>query len=73
MAKSLSANTDLKISELYGGVGPKAQQKILEGGVDIIVGNTRPFRGAVLHELFSTKQLKNIGGGWNRSVDGHEL
>ena len=60
MAKSLSANTDLKISELYGGVGPKAQQKILEGGVDIIVATPGRFEELYFTNCFSTKQLKTL-------------
>lgn len=57
-ARKLAANTDLRIAELYGGIGPKAQQQVLENGVDIIVSTPGRLEELYFTGSIPTKQLK---------------
>jgi ATP-dependent RNA helicase RhlE len=51
-------NTDLKIASLYGGIGPKAQQQILEDGVDIVVSTPGRLEELYLKNSLITKTIK---------------
>jgi ATP-dependent RNA helicase RhlE len=58
--KLMAGNTDLKVAELYGGVGPKAQIQILEEGVDVIVSTPGRFEEIYLGGNIPTKMLKTL-------------
>lgn len=58
--KLMAGNTDLKVAELFGGVGPKAQIQILEEGVDVIVSTPGRFEEIYLGGNIPAKMLKTL-------------
>ncbi len=58
--RQLSKYTDLRIVELYGGVGPKSQIENIEKGVDIIISTPGRFTELYLKEIFKVKMIKYL-------------
>lgn len=58
--RQLSKYTDLRIVELYGGLGPKAQIENLEKGVDIIISTPGRFHELYLKEVIKVKEIKHL-------------
>ncbi len=56
----LGKYTDLRHVALYGGLGPKTQIALLDGGVDIIVTTPGRFMDLYLQEKIVTKELKTM-------------
>ena len=57
-ARSLARYTDLRMAELYGGVGMKSQIEQLEAGVDIVVATPGRFLEIYLKGELPVKQIK---------------
>ncbi len=58
--RQLSKYTDLRIVELYGGVGPKSQIENIEKGVDIIISTPGRFTELYIKEIFKVKMIKHL-------------
>ncbi|MEM7549960.1 MAG: DEAD/DEAH box helicase [Bacteroidota bacterium] len=58
--RKLSAYTDLRVVELYGGVGPKTQIENLEKGSDVIVATPGRFMDVYLAEKLVTKLVQTL-------------
>ncbi len=59
-ARILAKYTDLRITPLYGGVGPKTQIEALQAGVDILVATPGRFMEIYLRNEIAVKQLKTL-------------
>ena len=59
-AKALAKYTDLRITAIYGGVGPKTQIEVLEAGVDVIIATPGRFMELYLKKELVTKQIKTL-------------
>jgi ATP-dependent RNA helicase RhlE len=57
-SRLLAKFTDLRIVELYGGVGPKTQIENINAGVDILVSTPGRFMELYLKKELSVKQIK---------------
>ncbi len=58
--KSLGVYTDLRVTALYGGIGPKTQIEKLEEGVDILVATPGRFMDIYLKGHLHLKALKTL-------------
>jgi ATP-dependent RNA helicase RhlE len=56
----MAKNTDLKVAELYGGIGPKAQKEVLHKGVDIIISTPGRFEEIYRTGDIATKAIKTL-------------
>lgn len=59
-ARKLSKYTDLRIVELYGGLGPKTQIETIEKGVDLVVSTPGRFMEIYLKGHMVVKQIKTM-------------
>jgi ATP-dependent RNA helicase RhlE len=59
-AKLLSQHTDLRITAIYGGVGPTLQIKAIEAGIDLLVATPGRFMELYFKKVISTKQIKML-------------
>jgi ATP-dependent RNA helicase RhlE len=59
-ARMLAKYTDLRIVELYGGVGPKTQMGLIANGVDILVSTPGRFMELYLKGELAVKQIKTL-------------
>ncbi|MEQ8425219.1 MAG: DEAD/DEAH box helicase, partial [Cyclobacteriaceae bacterium] len=59
-ANALATYTDLRITALYGGVGPTAQLEAIRAGVDILVATPGRFMELYLKNEIPVKQLKTL-------------
>ena len=59
-ARALAVNSDLRIVELYGGVGIKNQTDQLNKGADIIMSTPGRFMEIYLKGLIKTKTIKSL-------------
>jgi ATP-dependent RNA helicase RhlE len=59
-ARLLSKYTDLRIVQLYGGVGPKTQIAEIAGGADILVSTPGRFMELYLKGELPVKQIKTL-------------
>lgn len=60
MSLTLSKYTDLRIIGLYGGIGWKAQAKIIESGIDIIIATPGRFLELYRKQVIHIKQIKTL-------------
>ena len=58
--RALAAHTDLRITALYGGIGPKAQLEEIEKGTDILVATPGRFMELYLREGIVTKFIQTL-------------
>ncbi len=58
--EQLTANTDLRLACLYGGVGKKEQVQILEKGIDIVVSTPGRFIDLYSFGHIFTRQIKTM-------------
>ena len=58
--RKLSAYTDLRVVELFGGVGPKTQIENLEKGSDVIVATPGRFMDVYRAEKLFTKMIQTL-------------
>lgn len=58
--RALAAHTDLRITGLYGGIGPKTQLEELEQGTDLIVATPGRFIELYLKEGIVTKFIQTL-------------
>jgi ATP-dependent RNA helicase RhlE len=59
-ARQLAAHTDLRVVELYGGVGPKTQLELIEKGADILVSTPGRFLELYRRAELPVKQIKTL-------------
>lgn len=59
-AKALSRFTDLRIAAIYGGVGPKTQIEVIQGGVDMLIATPGRFMEIYLRGDIPVKQIKTL-------------
>ena len=59
-AKSLARYTDIRITALYGGVGPTSQIESIKKGVDIIISTPGRFTELYLKKEIPVKQIKTL-------------
>lgn len=59
-ARVLAANTDLRITAIFGGVGPKSQIENLKKGVDILVATPGRFMELYLKKEIGVKQIRTL-------------
>ncbi|MEK6780779.1 MAG: DEAD/DEAH box helicase [Bacteroidota bacterium] len=59
-AKALAKHTDLRITAIYGGVGPKIQIEVLVAGVDVVIATPGRFMELYLKKELVTKQIKTL-------------
>lgn len=59
-ARQLALNTDLRITAIYGGIGPKTQIESLQQGVDVLVATPGRFMELYLKGELSTKLIKTL-------------
>lgn len=59
-AVALAKYTDLRISALYGGVGPKSQSEELKRGTDLLIATPGRFMELYLSEKIAVKQIKTL-------------
>jgi ATP-dependent RNA helicase RhlE len=59
-ARMIAKYTDLRIVELYGGVGPKTQIELIANGVDILVATPGRFMELYLRGDLPVKQIKTL-------------
>lgn len=60
VAVRLAAGTDLRVAVVYGGVGHRAQQALLEEGCDIVVATPGRFMELYLRQAFQTKEITHL-------------
>lgn len=58
VGRQASKYTDIKVIELYGGVGPKSQIEVLKEGVDLIVSTPGRFEELYFSGNIPTRQIK---------------
>jgi ATP-dependent RNA helicase RhlE len=59
-ASALAKYTDLRIVEIYGGVGPKSQIEKINAGVDLIIATPGRFLELYLRNELILKQIKTL-------------
>ena len=58
VCRQASIYSDIRVAELYGGVGPKSQIETLKSGVDVIISTPGRFEELYFTGNIPTKQLK---------------
>ena len=59
-ARQLAAHSDIRIIELYGGIGPKSQIEQLKAGSDLIVATPGRFLELYLKNEIPVKQIRTL-------------
>ncbi|MBK5278035.1 MAG: DEAD/DEAH box helicase [Bacteroidia bacterium] len=59
-SKALAKYTDLRITAIYGGVGPKTQIEIIETGIDLVIATPGRLLELYLKKELVLKQIKTL-------------